>query len=246
MEFVRKFSKVFWIPLPKTDEIGYSVDWTPSNVSGGLEGALLWYPNYNSVSGEWEVVSTNVPYDWFVKSVNSGRYEYFLRIDLSNVGGMDLTDKEWVEITVDIQDSEIQPGGPQRIFVLNSSVVPFDANMVEIMGDSLASNNATLKLKHLSIVNPDGDGVVVTGSDNGIMARGGNHDIDAKEIYNLVKTTSQFDGVAFSDIQEMVMAMVNGRFKINEPETGKITFYKRDNTTPLFVVTVTDYERTRD
>jgi len=54
------------------------------------------------------------------------------------------------------------------------------------------------------------------------------------------------DGVSFSTITELVMSMVNGRFKTNTPVAGKITFYKRDNITPLFTCTITDTERTRD
>lgn len=53
------------------------------------------------------------------------------------------------------------------------------------------------------------------------------------------------DGVTVRNIFELSMAMANGRYKINEPITGQITFYKRDNSTVLTVVSVTDDERVR-
>lgn len=60
-----------------------------------------------------------------------------------------------------------------------------------------------------------------------------------------VTLATTIDGVTLESIWEDLLAMANGRFKINIPEAGKITFYKRDNVTPLFVVNVTDSERTR-
>ncbi len=98
------------------------------------------------------------------------------------------------------------------------------------------------------------------GTGYGLSAVGGNtsvKDIDARELDSLVSKlpvgdisnlslTDLIDGVSLQDILELVMAMVNGRFRINHPSTGKVTFYKRDNTTPLYTCTVTSVERTRD
>jgi hypothetical protein len=53
------------------------------------------------------------------------------------------------------------------------------------------------------------------------------------------------DGVALSDMCELVAAMVNGRYKINTPSDGDVTFYKRNSSTTLFVVHLTTTERTR-
>lgn len=55
------------------------------------------------------------------------------------------------------------------------------------------------------------------------------------------------DGVTVEHIHELLMAMANGRFKKDTPTTDDITFYKRDNSTPLTVVHVDDQtgERTR-
>jgi hypothetical protein len=53
------------------------------------------------------------------------------------------------------------------------------------------------------------------------------------------------DGVTLSSIFELIMAMANGRYRLNTPIDGQITFYKRDNATELFTVNVTDTERSR-
>jgi len=55
------------------------------------------------------------------------------------------------------------------------------------------------------------------------------------------------DGVTVEHIHELLMAMANGRFLKDTPTTNDITFYKRDNLTPLTVVHVDDQtgERTR-
>jgi hypothetical protein len=57
--------------------------------------------------------------------------------------------------------------------------------------------------------------------------------------------TDQIDSIPVSSIFEMVMCMANGRFKKDYPNVGDITMYKRDNNTPLFIVHVTETERTR-
>jgi len=56
---------------------------------------------------------------------------------------------------------------------------------------------------------------------------------------------TEIDGVTVEALLRKLMAMANGRYKLNVPNAGQITFYKRDNITPEFVVQVTDTERTR-
>jgi len=53
------------------------------------------------------------------------------------------------------------------------------------------------------------------------------------------------EGVTHNAILELVMAMVNGRFRKDFPAAGQVTFYKRDNVTVLFTVNVSTSERTR-
>jgi hypothetical protein len=57
--------------------------------------------------------------------------------------------------------------------------------------------------------------------------------------------TDQVDGVALSSIFELTMAMVNGRYRLDYPSVGQVTFYKRNNSTVLFTVNVSETERSR-
>jgi hypothetical protein len=66
-----------------------------------------------------------------------------------------------------------------------------------------------------------------------------------KSNIDAIGDSATVDGVALSVWAELMQAMMNGRFKKNFPVAGQVTFYKRDNTTVLSVVNVTDTERTR-
>jgi len=53
------------------------------------------------------------------------------------------------------------------------------------------------------------------------------------------------DGVSLTLFFDILLAYVNGRFKVNFPVDGQIQFFARDNTTPIFTMNLTDIERTR-
>jgi hypothetical protein len=57
--------------------------------------------------------------------------------------------------------------------------------------------------------------------------------------------TDLLDSVEVGDILQQLLAMSDGRFKVNYPNAGDITFFKRDNLTVLFTTHITDTERTR-
>jgi hypothetical protein len=57
--------------------------------------------------------------------------------------------------------------------------------------------------------------------------------------------TDELDTVPVSQIFELVLCMVTGRFKKDYPTTGDLTFYKQDNVTVLKKMHVTETERTR-
>ena len=57
--------------------------------------------------------------------------------------------------------------------------------------------------------------------------------------------TDTVDGIPVSQAFELALCMVNGRFRKDYPNTGDLTFYKRDNVTVLFTAHVTETERTR-
>jgi hypothetical protein len=142
--------------------------------------------------------------------------------------------------------SDLELGGPAIDFVgLNTNTYAIQIHG----GTSIAPNTS---LPGLSIVG-DGEspGVSITGgaSGNGIDIIGATgptfYDINAKEVRGLTHLDSEIDTIPISEVLELVMAMVNGRFVKDDPEPGQITFYKRDDITPLFTVAVTETERER-
>lgn len=62
----------------------------------------------------------------------------------------------------------------------------------------------------------------------------------------ILSSSESIDGESVSYIFELMMAIANGRYAIDVPAANKVTFYKRDNTTPLTVVSLTSSQRTRD
>jgi hypothetical protein len=53
------------------------------------------------------------------------------------------------------------------------------------------------------------------------------------------------DGITISYALELLAALVNGKYALNTPSTGQITFYKRNSTSVLSVVAVAAANRTR-
>lgn len=60
-----------------------------------------------------------------------------------------------------------------------------------------------------------------------------------------LKLTDTVDSTTVSIILQKLMAMADGRFAKNTPAANQITFYKRDNLTPLFVVEIATAGRSR-
>jgi hypothetical protein len=70
---------------------------------------------------------------------------------------------------------------------------------------------------------------------------GANIQSDLKSINGFTNS----DGVSFQATFELINAMVNGRFLRDTPAPGQTTFYKRDNTTVLTILSISETERTR-
>ena len=66
-----------------------------------------------------------------------------------------------------------------------------------------------------------------------------------KSNIDAIGDSNTVDGVTLTIWAELIQAMVNGRFKKDTPSVGQITFYKRDNSTVLTIVSTSDTERTR-
>ena len=105
---------------------------------------------------------------------------------------------------------------------------PIDANITQVAGSSVAGVNdfkadvSTIGSQVTSIYNklPSGNISDLTLDDT-------------------------VDGKPLSHIYELIMALVDGRFRKDFPAGGDITIYKRDNATELTRVHVTESERTR-
>lgn len=143
----------------------------------------------------------------------------------------------------------------------NAMYEAYPANMTMVNGGLTNDYNATLSLKKLDIENDSGDAIsaVSSGGDGNGMVLTGNgsgqgiktDEIDAilaklpSGTISDLDLTTVIDGITLEHILELSMAMVDGRVRKDYPETGDLTFYKRDNTTILTVTSSTDSERTR-
>lgn len=92
----------------------------------------------------------------------------------------------------------------------------------------------------VSIVKDYGNGVGLN-----IQGSVGSKDISAKEFDNIPTLSTTVDGVSIEKIYEYNMAMANGKYKIDYPNPGDVTFYERNGETGLFTVHVTPTGRTR-
>jgi hypothetical protein len=64
-------------------------------------------------------------------------------------------------------------------------------------------------------------------------------------ISNVALTDNIDGGVDIASVLQGVLAMTSGRFKKDYPASGQVTFYKRDNATPAFIVEISETERVR-
>lgn len=62
---------------------------------------------------------------------------------------------------------------------------------------------------------------------------------------NMLQLDSQIDGINLQVVFEHLHSMSNGRIQFNFPSPGQVTFFKRDNITPAFVMQSSEFERIR-
>jgi len=105
--------------------------------------------------------------------------------------------------------------------------------------DSLATGQAALSSEHTGINDNIDDNEVKIDSIITSLASG----IEADVIKWAGSST--IDGVTIEDFGKILMAYTTGRFKINTPLDGDITFFEQDNSTPMFVLHINATERTR-
>lgn len=86
----------------------------------------------------------------------------------------------------------------------------------------------------------DGKVDVVSGNVDTIVSK-----LPVGSISGFEPSADTVDSMTYDSIFEMVAAMVNGRYRVDFPNTGDVTFYKRNNADVLFVAHITATERTR-
>lgn len=62
----------------------------------------------------------------------------------------------------------------------------------------------------------------------------------------MIEGSATIDGESITYPYELMMGIANGKYDLNTPSAGKVTFYKRDNTSSLTVVSTGASGRTRD
>lgn len=136
---------------------------------------------------------------------------------------------------------------------------------IEVTGETAEGIDINAAGVGLDITSTGADGANISGTTNGLAVSGATgKDLDAKEIDAIgtdvdaivaklpagtisdLALTDQVDGVTLFNIYELTMAMINGRYEIDNPSAGKITFFKRDSVSILTTVTVGATNRTRD
>jgi len=135
--------------------------------------------------------------------------------------------------------------------IINSNVVDWKGSTAPAMtGDAYAVvnnetyGNSALKTSIDTVYVTEGDilSALATAQDDliAIISK-----LPSSGTVSSMSLSDLIDGVALRDLFQLTLAMVNGRFLKDYPNTGDVTFFKRDNTTVLTTVNVTDTERTR-
>lgn len=145
---------------------------------------------------------------------------------------------------IDLDADNLQ--GIQDIPGIETKIDTVDSNVDAILVDTGTTIPATLSTidGKIDTIDTVVDGVAsdVTTIDSNvdaIVAKLPSGSISGFELSDTV------DSVPVSQIFEYIMAMFNGRYLIDNPSAGDITFFKRDNVTGLSVINRTNVGRTR-
>lgn len=136
------------------------------------------------------------------------------------------------EVISEVDDNET------KIDAVQSTADNIDAKTTNLPTDPTSETNATANKDEI-IVEVDENETKL----DDIISTLGSGVIDANLVQ--VNGSSTIDGTQIKLVLELVQAMVNGRFKKDFPIEGQVTFYKRDNTSVLTIIQVTETERTR-
>jgi len=131
-------------------------------------------------------------------------------------------------IETDTQDIQSNLGTPPDL----GSGATLANNLTDIAGAGFDSGDNLVAIK--ALLETD-DGKL-----DAIVAK-----LPASGAISNLQIDTTFDGVRLDRSFENINAMFNGKFSKDVPTDGQITFYKRDNATPLSIVSVSDTERNR-
>lgn len=116
---------------------------------------------------------------------------------------------------------------------------PASEGNVTAVGNAVANVDSDLAAVAADVTTIDGKVDVIDTNVDAIVAK-----LPAGTISDL-SLSNTVDGKTLEYAFELLMAMANGRFKIDTPTIGQTTIYKRDNVTVLTVLNTTLTERTR-
>lgn len=135
-------------------------------------------------------------------------------------------------------------------------------------GDATAANQAAIAAQNATIIGTGGAGPWTTASVPGAVDLNNNPTnlgVIGEGVWNTQRSSwpasgtfgeyvnsnvirwansATIDGVSLTKFNKILLAYVAGRFKINEPSAGYITFYEQDKTTVLYVMSLTTTDRT--
>ena len=131
-----------------------------------------------------------------------------------------------------------------QVFTRNTNIMGEDTNVNVVLSDSEENKIViaeALKLIDVSEVATLAGSVMkyIETAFGQIIAK-----LPSSGIISNLALDDTIENITLSQILSLVMAMVDGKYTI-DTETGNITFYKRDNITPLTIVTVTETSRVR-
>ncbi len=250
MEIFRKAATIAYIVVPLIDAADRPSYKASPTIAGGDVKVIRY------IGGTWTTtIITNAP-----TAITGATTQLLITLTATE---MTVDNTIYPIIVQFIDQSSTKEWDDQEIIIWSSNV---DADITKISGDITAANNleaqydgtgltgstfpaqqtqaADILIDTASLISDvtallSGLGVV-DGNVDSIVAK-----LPSGIISDYDPSIDTADGITHTNILQMVLAMVNGRFKKDFPSAGQITFYKRDNVTALFTVTVSTTERTR-
>ena len=174
--------------------------------------------NQATIDGKIDIIDTNVDTGLVNQTSIEGKIDTSL-VNETNIEG---------KIDTGLTNQGVIDG---KIDIIDSNVDDLTSNLA-IQGDTIDNTNN-------NVIAMQGDVTLILADTGTIVAK-----LPTGQISDLALSTL-VDGIPLGTIQELLMAMMDGRILKDDPEVGDLTFYKRDNSTILTITRSTETERTR-